>query len=253
MSTLVITAICATGFLASIVGAIGGGNSLITVPVMIFLGMSAKSAVATNMIGVLALSIGASARFAVSGDIPRKPTLGLVLLAIPGSALGALIATQVPESALRLIVAIATVGAAIFLISQPSFGASTGTPTKHRQRIGWAIAAVWAIYGGLYSGGYVTLLTIGATYFFGTRLIESVALVKVVNIASSAAAVLVFLSQNLIRLDIALPFSLTLLVGGSVGAHLATRISHKWVRGITVGVVLCLALALAIKTLVALL
>ena len=108
MSPYEIALACLTGLVASIVGAIAGGNSLLTVPVLIALGLSSQQAVATNMVGVATLSAAAGGQFLRKGHVPKHPTLGLIILAVPGSIAGAYIAVSISEHALRTIIVVAT-------------------------------------------------------------------------------------------------------------------------------------------------
>jgi uncharacterized membrane protein YfcA len=248
MSTAIIIALCGTGFVAAIVGAIAGGNSLITVPVMMFFGLDAHSAVATNMVGVAALSIGAAARFAKTEYVPKHPTLALTLMAVPGSLAGALLAANISETALRITVAVSMLALAAFLLFQRQFGAQRRTPRTNVVVIGYAFASAWAVYGGLYSGGYTTVLTVACTFFFGITLLESVAVTKFVNAASSIAAAVIFWNQNLIRHDLVVPFAAATLVGGFVGAHLATRLGNRWIRRVIIIAVVVMAVILIVES-----
>ena len=76
-------------FITSLVGVVTGSNSLITVPVMFQFEIEPKTAVATNMFGLLFLSIGGSLPFLGKGVIDRKRMPKLILITIVGSAIGA--------------------------------------------------------------------------------------------------------------------------------------------------------------------
>jgi hypothetical protein len=57
----------------------------------------------------------------------------------------------------------------------------------------------WGIYGGMFSGGYATVLTLGCVGLFGLRLLEGITVTKVVNFAGSLAAMLVFVAEGRVR------------------------------------------------------
>lgn len=61
----------AVGRVASVFASITGGNSLLTVPVMMLAGMGAAGAVATNMFVLASLSLGAAVRFLRSRAVPH--------------------------------------------------------------------------------------------------------------------------------------------------------------------------------------
>ena len=243
VSTLTLVLLALTSGLAAAVGAITGGNSLLTVPVMLLAGMPPGAAVATNMVASLALTVSATARFAAARALPRSPTLGLALLALPGSLLGAELAVGLPRAVMRAIVAGGMLSIALLLWRVPDFGAIERHTSARRRGLGYAASALWAVYGGVFSGGYTTVLTLGAVAMFGVTLKQSVALTKPVNLASCAAAVALFVWRDVIVWRVALPMAGAALAGGWVGAHFAAGRDARWIRRIFLWSVAGLAIA----------
>jgi len=226
--TLTTAVLVIVSFFAGVFGSITGGTSLLTVPVMLIAGMTASAAVATNMLVVTSLSIGSVFGFQRAGIAPRRPTLGLVLVSVPGSVLGACLALRMNELALRTAIAVALVGMTIVLAFQPRMAARPRSP--RRRGMGYAAMALWAIYGGMYSGGYATVLTLACVFFFGLSVLEAIAVTKVVNLVGSLAATLLFAAQGRVQWGVGLAMSATALVGGWLGAHLALRWGPQTVR-----------------------
>lgn len=247
MGVAEIAALSGIAWLAATFGAIAGGNSLLTVPAMVLFGMAPQTAVATNMFAITFLCAGAAARFTRSEHLVLHPTLVLALLAVPGSILGAHVALTISPSTLRLIVGISMLGIVTLLVLAPRFGDRVATISPARKLIGYSLAAVWAIYGGLFSGGYTTVLTIGAVALFGTTLVQAVALTKFVNLASSAAATMLFAWRGAIDFRLGLPMAAAMLIGGYTGAHLAARGGTRWVRKAMIVIVAFLAALLLVR------
>jgi uncharacterized membrane protein YfcA len=63
---------------------------------------------------------------------------------------------------------------------------------------GYVLILILGIYGGFFSGGYVTLLTAVVDNCFGTTFLEAVAATKVLNLVASFVAIIVFAQQRLI-------------------------------------------------------
>jgi uncharacterized membrane protein YfcA len=97
------------------------------------------------------------------------------------------------------------------------------------------------IYGGLYSGGYVTILTAVFVAFFGMTFAESIASTKLINVFSSLIATLIFMWQGLVDYKLGLILAVTMFVGAYVGAHVVTRLSDLWLKRIFIATVLILA------------
>lgn len=97
------------------------------------------------------------------------------------------------------------------------------------------------IYGGLYSGGYVTILTAVYVAFFGMTFTESVATTKLINVFSSAIATAIFMWQGLVDYKLGLILAVTMFIGAYIGAHTVTKLSDVWLKRIFVAAVLILA------------
>jgi uncharacterized membrane protein YfcA len=110
---------------------------------------------------------------------------------------------------------------------------------------GYFLTFVLGVYGGFFSGGYVTLLTAVFVAFFGMTFIESVAVTKVLNLFSSLVASAVFAARGLIDWNLGLTLSLVSFVGAAIGAAVAQTLSNAFLRRLFLVVVI----SLAVKTL----
>ena len=224
------------------IGAITGGNSLINVPLMMMVGMSSREAVATNMFAVLFMTVAATGRFARDKLISARFVLPLCALTAVSSAFGAELAVKLPEAAVKTIVGVSMALLVTFMLARPASTARSESIPPPALAAGYVLALLLGIYGGLFSGGYTTLMTFIGVACFGLRMLESVALMKPVNLVSCAAASVVFFSAHLIDWRVAVPLAIANLIGGYVGAHFAVRTSQRAVRGFFLATVAALAL-----------
>ena len=105
------------------------------------------------MLVVAALSAGSAGRFATAGTLPRRPTLMLAVTAVPGSVLGALSAVALSEGTLRVVISVAVLSMAALLALRPSLGQERVIVSPRFSFFGACLLALWALYGGLFSGG----------------------------------------------------------------------------------------------------
>lgn len=210
------------------IGAITGGNSLINVPLMITVGMSPRQAVATNMFAVTFMTISATARFARAGMLKNRLLIPLGVITFVTSAAGALIAVKLPESVVKLVVGISM--AALVLFTLLNRGTAPPPSTRRRRAFGLLGTTLLGVYGGFFSGGYTTLMTVLCVVCFSLTMMESVAITKPINLISCLAASLVFFGGGLIDLRIGLPLAAANLVGGWIGAHFALKGGDRFVR-----------------------
>ncbi len=226
------------------IGAITGGNSLINVPLMMMVGMSSREAVATNMFAVLFMTVSATARFARDKLISSRFVLPLCALTAVSSAIGAELAVKLSEAVVKTIVGVSMALLVSFMLIRPSATGRDESIPPPALVLGYVLTFVLGIYGGLFSGGYTTLMTFLGVACLGLRMLESVALMKPVNLVSCAAASVVFFSAHLIDWRVGVPLAVANLIGGYLGAHLAVRTSQRVVRAFFLAAVAALALKL---------
>ena len=236
---------CAVAFVVSIFSITVGGTSLVTVPVLIFLGMASRNAVATNMFALIFLSLsGAFGFWRKNSGLRPKAILPLVLLTAAGSLAGATLVLAIDNRVLRRIIAVMAVILAGVLFVRKDLGVE-----QRRQKIvapAWAAAALLVfllgIYGGFFSGGYVTLLSYVLVLLLGMDFLQAAFATKVLNVFSSGIACLFFFSHGLIDLSVGLPLALSMAAGAFLGARIAVSKGTRWVRALFIAVVLLLAI-----------
>jgi uncharacterized protein len=229
-------------FATSLISVVTGSTSLITVPVMIQFGIEPHVAVATNMLALVFMSIGGSLPFAQKGVLSRERLPSLIAVTIIGSALGAFVLLAIPKGTLEPVIAVAMVGVAIFTLLRPEIGVTARLVSRRRETVGYVAAFVLAIYGGFFSGGYVTLLTTAFVLLFGMTFLQSVATTKIVNVFSSAVAVLIFAWRGAVDFKLGVILGITMFLGAMIGGHATMRISPVWLRRVFIAVVIGLAL-----------
>jgi uncharacterized protein len=226
----------------SAIGVVTGSNSLITVPVMFQFGIEPKVAVATNMFGLTFMSIGATIPFFKQGVFDRKTLTPLVILTLIGSALGAILVGLITNQSIKLIVSISMIAVTLFTLFRRTAGLEkTENVSKNATILVFALTFLLGIYGGLFSGGYVTMLTAVYVAFFGMTFTEAVASTKLINVFSSLIASAVFAWQNLIDYKLGLILAVTMFIGAYIGANTVTKLNDLWLKRIFLTTVLILA------------
>ena len=211
---------------------------------MIALGIEAHVAVATNMLALTFMSVGGSLPFMGKGVLSRSRLLPSIVLTMIGSALGALLLLTVPLKALQITIAVAMIGVAIFSLLNKNLGqASHDAPASQAAVMaGYAVTFLLAIYGGFFSGGYVTLLTATFVLLFGMTFLQAVATTKVINVFSSGVATLVFVWRGVVDLKLGIILGVSMFLGALLGSRIALLLSTLWLRRIFIAAVLGLAI-----------
>jgi uncharacterized membrane protein YfcA len=230
--------------LTSMISVVTGSTSLITVPVMFQFGIDARVAVATNMFALTFMSVGGALPFLRAKMINRKRLAPLVGLTMVGSVIGAELVLVTSAQLLSLIIAIAMIAIVVFSLTKRDAGLAQirAAPSRFAEGAGYAGTFALGIYGGFFSGGYVTLLTAVYVALFQMTFLEAVAITKVINIFSSAVATLVFMGRGLVDYRLGLVLGMIMFIGAMIGARVVLRMQNVWLRRLFLAAVIGLAL-----------
>lgn len=231
-------------FITSVVGVVTGSNSLITVPAMFQFGIDPRVAVATNMFGLTFMAVGGTLPFLGQNRIDRRRLPALITLTLAGSVLGALLVLVVSSRNLPLIISISMIAVAAFTLLKRDVGVvpPAEPPTRAGEVVAYALTFALGVYGGFFSGGYVTMLTALFVALFRMTFVEAVATTKLVNIFSSLIATVVFMWRGLVDYRLGLLLGLSMFAGAFFGARIALRLNNLWLRRVFLATVVLLAL-----------
>jgi uncharacterized membrane protein YfcA len=194
------------------------------------------------MFGLTFMNVGATIPFLRSGIIDRRKVTPLVFITLLASALGALLVLWITPANIKLLVSVAMIVVTIFTLVKRDAGiAGAAKISTGATVLTYVLTFALGVYGGLYSGGYVTMLTAALVAFFGMTFTESVASTKLINIFSSAIATLIFMWQGLVDYRLGAVLAVTMFAGAYIGAHTVTKLSDVWLKRIFIGAVLILA------------
>lgn len=226
----------------SIIGVVTGSNSLITVPVMFQFHIEPRVAVATNMFGLVFMTAGSTIPFLRQRTVDIKKVSPLLIITAVSSAIGAMLVSRISAEGIKTLVSVSMIAVAIFVLVKPGSGTSEEDGSVKPGILAYAIAFGLGVYGGLFSGGYVTIMTVVLVAFFGMRFSESIAATKLINLVSSGIASILFMWQGLVDYTLGFWLAATMFVGGYIGAHYAARMNDVWLKRIFLAAVLLLAI-----------
>lgn len=243
MATYALIILIIVFFLTSVIGVVTGSNSLIAVPVMFQFGIEPKVAIATNMFGLVFMAVGGTIPFVRQRKIEYAKISPLIVLTVISSAIGALLVGVISNQGIKLIVSVAMIAVALFTLVRRNAGVAEGfKPSAYAVPLTYFLTFLLGIYGGLFSGGYVTMLTAVCIGIYGMRYSEAVASTKLINVFSSAIATIVFMWQGLVDYKLGLILGGTMFIGAYAGAHFVTKLNDVWLRRIFLTTVFLLAL-----------
>lgn len=222
----------AVGVAGGFLNVMAGGGSLLTVPVMVFLGIPGPVANGTNRIAILAQNITAVTTFARRGFSDFRLSLSLAACAIPGAVAGAMLGTRLEGVWFNR--ALALIMVAVMLIMHFDRGkqeqSATHVPNRRQLWQGHALMVGAGFWGGFIQIGVGFILMPILNRVMGLDLVRT-NMHKVFIIASySIAALLVFASQLQLLWLVGIALALGNSIGGYLGAHFTMTRGEGFIR-----------------------
>ncbi|HOT18302.1 MAG TPA: sulfite exporter TauE/SafE family protein, partial [Bacteroidales bacterium] len=148
-------AVIAAGIFAGFVNTLAGGGSLLTLPLLMFLGLPANIANGTNRIGVFIQSLVSSVSFRRQNIYTVRESLWMSAPSIAGALLGALIAVKINERVMELLIAGLLVFMFFVILYKPEKWLRDQAQSAIMQRRWWVpvLFFIIGIYGGFIQAG----------------------------------------------------------------------------------------------------
>ncbi len=233
------------GIVAGIINTLAGGGSLLTLPLLIFMGLPGAVANGTNRIAIFCQNIFAIRGFSKRGVMPLQLALLCTPPALLGSWLGANLAISLDDQVFKRILALIMVGVLIFTAIDPMKRFRQEDVQFGLWRKILIIITFFGVgvYGGFVQAG-VGFLIITALLIHGLDLVRINAIKVFVIFAYTFVALGVFIYHG--QVDYSLGFALAAgnSIGGIIGPKLAVEKGHDWIKKVVSITVLVFALKL---------
>lgn len=210
----------ATGFL----NVMAGGGSMLSVPIMIFLGVPGTIANATNRIAILPQTMTAVWAFKRKGFGHFKLSLSLAACTVPGTVLGASMAANIQSDQFNnLLAVIMFIVLVVMSLPQVKTIERGKNPSRQRLVIGHALMILIGFWGGFIHIGVGFLIMPILNRVLQFDLITTNAHKVFIIMCYTIVAIAVFASQ----LELIWKYGIALGIGMATGAWLAANIQVK--------------------------
>jgi uncharacterized membrane protein YfcA len=232
-------AIIAAGFGAGFVNILAGSGSLITLPLLIFLGLPANVANGTNRVAIVMQNVVGVSSFQRRGVLDLRAGLLLAAPAVIGSILGAQIAVNLNEEVMRTVIGALMVFMMVVILIRPNrWLEGRGEVENHRLTpIQILIFFAIGVYGGFIQAGVGIFLLAGLVLSVGYDLVRGNAVKVFIILCLTAAALVVFILNDQVVWAIGLILGIGNMLGAWVAARLAVERGATFVRWVLIAVV----------------
>ncbi len=235
------------GVAAGFINTLAGSGSLLTLPLLIFLGLSPHQANATNRVAIFFQNIVAVKSFTKQKLLVPKQETGLVVPALLGAIVGASLAVNINETVLHAFIAGLLFFMFFIILLKPDRWVKEQAGKIDGKRPVWQIVIFFfvGVYGGFIQAGVGFFLLSALALGVGYDLIKA-----------NAVKVLIVLSYTVIALGIFIwsgqvdfLYGIVLAAGSSIGAYIASKyakqIGTKIIRYILLAAVLLASMKIA--------
>ncbi|NND66533.1 MAG: sulfite exporter TauE/SafE family protein [Halioglobus sp.] len=222
----------AVGIVGGFLNVMAGGGSLLTVPVMVFMGIPGAVANGTNRIAILAQNITAITTFARRGFRDFRLSLSLAACALPGAIAGAMVGVQLQGAWFNRALALIMIG--VMLLMHFDRGtqqqAEGHKPSRKQLVAGHSLMVAAGFWGGFIQIGVGFIVMPILNRVMGLDLVRT-NMHKVFIIAVyTVAALVVFASQLELLWLVGLALAVGNSIGGYLGAHFTITRGERLIR-----------------------
>ena len=239
-------AVIAAGFGAGFINTLAGSGSLITLPLLIFLGLPANVANGTNRVGVVFQNLVSVGSFRQNNMLDMRGGVILSIPAIVGSVIGAQIAVNLDEQLMRRTIGALMVVMLIIMFVRPNRWLR-GHPEAMKQRPGLVQIIIFfaiGIYGGFIQAGVGIFLLAGLVLSVGYDLVRANAIKVLIILFFTIAAMVVFVINDQVWWGMGTLLAIGNALGGWAAAKMAVERGAIFVRWILVAVIVVSAASL---------
>ncbi|MFZ9982548.1 MAG: sulfite exporter TauE/SafE family protein [Cyclobacteriaceae bacterium] len=235
------------GWITGFLNTVAGGGTLISMPVLIFMGIPGSVANATIRVAILAQNISAATGFHSKGvRLPFPYSWWLAGLSLAGGWIGANIAMGVPDHLFNRIHAIILVLVVLSIVFEKKNNTDSGEEkfSMKRQVLSGTGFFLLGIYGGFIQAGIGFLVIAMLTHIHKFPLSKTNYIKVFAAILYTGIAVLAFAIGGRIIWEIGLVLAIGNAAGAWFGSRWSVSAGDKWVKRILVVAVMALVVRL---------
>lgn len=209
------------GFLAGFINTIAGGGTLLTMPMLIFMGLPSNVANGTNRIAILIQTAIGVKGFQSKGVTTHPFSVYLGVSALLGSLIGAQIAVDIKGDTFNKLLSVIMVLVVLMIIFKPKISIHDLVERTSGKYLYLSIIIFFflGIYGGFINAGIGFMMLIVLPYINRLTLVKSNATKVAVVCIYTIGAVFMFALNDKINWK----YGLILSIGNASGAWISSR------------------------------
>lgn len=245
LSVDIILLIVLVGFVAGYINTLAGSGSLITLPMLIFLGLPANVANGTNRVAIFLQNVVGVGSFYQQKQLNFKKDSIIAIPALLGALLGAEIAVDLNEEIMETVIGIIIFAMLVLMLLNPKKFLKGEMLKEKTPWYAYPLFFIIGIYGGFIQAGVGLFILMGLSLSAGYDLVKANAVKLLIVLLYTPFALFVFFKNGQVNLLA----GLILAAGNMGGALLASRMAVKHGAKFVRYVLLVIMLVSAVKLL----
>ncbi len=232
-------ALIGAGAMAGFINTLAGSGSLVTLPLLIFLGLPANVANGTNRVAILLQNVVGVTSFHRQQMMDWRGGLSLAVPAALGAIIGAQVAVNLDETMMRRTIGALLVVMLVVILIRPKQWLE-GHPELRQRRPGWTQWLIFfaiGIYGGFIQAGVGIFLLAGLVLGTGYDLVRANAVKVLIVLCYVVFALAVFVLNDQVVWQVGLVLAVGNMAGAWIGARVAVERGAVFVRWLLIAVV----------------
>lgn len=244
MDLLNILILLAVGLFAGCLNTLAGGGSLLSLPVLIFLGLPPNVANATNRVAIVLQNVFAVRGFKSKGVSVYPFNLWLGISAFCGAIVGAFLAVDIDKEVFNRILAVVIVAVVVYMAINPLKNINKPENIGKKATITSIIIFFFVgIYGGFIQAGVGYLMIMALTLVNGFSLVKTNSIKVFVALTYTLVALGIFIYYGIVNWEFGIPLAIGNATGGWLASRWSVNKGDNWIRYI----VMVTASAFAVK------
>lgn len=216
------------GLVTGLIDSIAGGGGLISVPAFMLVLGPGVEAVATNKIAAVFSTLAALYIYHRNGFVDFRTNKYFLALVFCGACCGAGLSRYMPKEFYHYMLVVL-----IPLILYVLFQRQLWREKKREAQPLWLLCVLGFLcgaYDGIAGPGGGTLMFLSLFVVGGLPLTLSIGTAKLANVFSAGSSLVTYMALGKVQWLVALPLTVTIVVGALIGARYASKDAAKYAR-----------------------
>ena len=234
------------GFIAGFINTMAGGGSLLTLPLLIFLGLPSAVANGTNRIAIFMSAFSATAGFKSKGISNYPFNFYLGFTGLIGALIGAQIAVDIKGELFNKILAVIMIVVVLLIVFKPKIDSVNILERLTGKHLYISMVAFFfiGIYGGFINAGIGFVIMLFLHYYNKLNLVKVNATKVVIVLIYTTGAIITFALAGKINWIYGIFLASGNFLGGWISSRWSVKKGEKAIKAFLVVMVLLMSIKL---------